>query len=128
MAIVKNNSDSEIITKEDYKSTFSRFIKLLKSFLSSKDEKLNDFFVSKSTDSKEKEIIMDGCVDIDNYYEEMNQLHITDKSSTDYLVERLRQIEKEDGIDLSENEIKSILDESLDTLAQKESEHIYDVN
>lgn len=128
MAII-NKEESAIFPKEEYESTYKRFIEYLKSLLSSPDNKSNSFFSSRASNSEEQDAILDGCVDIDNYYEEMNQLSLSDKSATEHLIERLEQIEREDGNkDITKFEVKKIVDEFLDNQANEESKHIFDIS
>ena len=103
MAII-NKDESAIFPKEEYEGTYKRFIEYLKSLLSSSDNKSNAFFSSKSSNPEEQDAILDGCVDIDNYYEEMNQLALSDKSAAEHLIERLEQIEREDALTILQNQ------------------------
>jgi len=128
MAII-NKDESAIFPKEEYEGTYKRFIEYLKSLLSSSDNKSNSFFSSKSSNPEEQDAILDGCVDIDSYYEEMNQLALSDKSAAEHLIERLEQIEREDGNnDITKSEVKKIVDEFLDNQANEDSKHIFDIS
>lgn len=128
MGIIKKESEANV-SQEEYQTTFQRFLHYLKEFLAAKGSKTNEFFLSQSTDEKEKEAILDGCQDIDNYYSEMNQCSVSEKSVSDYLVERLEQIEREDGnSSITKEEIKSAVNEFLDKQAEEESSHIFDIN
>lgn len=128
MAII-NKNESSSLPKEEYEGIYKKFIEYLKSLLSSSDKKNNTFFSSRSDNPEEQEAILDGCVDIDNYYEEMNRLALSDKSAAEYLIERLEQIEiKEGNKDITKSEVKKIFDEFLDNQANEESKHIFDLN
>ncbi len=128
MAIISKN-ETPPTPKEEYESTYKRFVEFLKSFLSATDKKTNTFFYSRSNDPEEQEAILDGCIDIDNYYEEMNQLVESEISVAEYLVDRLEQIEIENGNkDITRSEVKKIVDEFLDKQANEESNHIFDIN
>lgn len=59
----------------------------------------------------------------------MNQLALSDKSAAEHLIERLEQIEREDGNkDVTKSEVKKIVDEFLDNQANEESTHIFDIS
>ena len=127
MAIISKN-ESISVPHEEYEGTYKRFIEYLKSLLSSKEKKTNTFFSSKSDDPEEQEAIIDGCIDIDNYYVEMNKILESDKNAADYLIDRLQQIEVEDGNkEVSKTEVKKILNDFLDKQANEESNHIFDI-
>lgn len=127
MAIISKN-ESISVPQEEYEGTYKRFIEYLKSLLSSKEKKTNTFFSSKSDDPEEQEAIIDGCIDIDNYYVEMNKILESDKNAADYLIDRLQQIEVEDGNkEVSKTEVKKILNDFLDKQANEESNHIFDI-